>query len=228
METNTRDWAAFWSGKAAEETDFQATGRRRMDVVGFLYTVRECANLLQLSPSDRLLDIGCGTGIVALAISPYVRSIHAVDVSPGMVERARRNLSDAGNVRIDCGSILKIPADDASAEKVLAYSVLQYLPDVEAVRTAFREIVRVLAPGGRALFAANPDPAKLDAYLDFFVGPDHTARAREIALQKELLWLDQTDICALAEEEGLVASTCSLHDRIQQTFYMYDLLGVRR
>lgn len=227
-KAETRDWAAFWSGKAQEETDFQATGRRRMDVVGFLYTVRSCATMLQLGPSDRLLDIGCGTGIIALALSPFVCSIHAIDVSSGMVERARRNLADADNVRIDCGSILQIPADDRSADKVLAYSVLQYLSDADDLRAALREIARVLAPGGRVLLAANPDPARLEAYLDFFVGPDPDARDRETKLQTGLLWIDQAQICTLAEEAGFTASTHPLHARIQQAFYMYDLLGVRR
>lgn len=225
---SVRDWAAFWTEKAAEETDFQATGRRRMDVVGFLYTVRECARLLDLKPTDRLLDIGCGTGIVALTMSPFVGSIHAVDVSPGVVERARRNLSDAGNVRVNCGSIVAVPAEDSSADKVLAYSVLQYLPNKDALRQALHEIARVVVPGGRALFAANPDPAQLGAYLDFFAGPDAAARARETSFQQELLWIDQATIRSLAEEAGFAASIHPLHSRIQQAFYMYDLLGVRR
>ncbi len=226
--TGHTDWVDFWNSKAGEGTDFQATGRRRMDVVGFLYTVHECVRALQLGASDRFLDIGCGTGIIALAVSAFVRSVHAVDISPAMVERARQNLSDVPNARVDCGSIVDLPAESGCADKALAYSVLQYLSGEDAVRRAFQEVARVLRPGGRALLAANPDPKRFDAYMDFYCGNDPVAREREVAFQRNLLWLDPPIVCEMAEAVGLSATIETPHGRIQQSFYMYDLLVVRR
>src|SRR4051812_38483219 len=87
-------WDEFWDDRAAMDTDFQATGRSRMDVVGFLHTVAEVAGALALGPEDDLLDVGCGSGLMMLAVQPFVRSVHGVDISQGMVDRARRNLGE--------------------------------------------------------------------------------------------------------------------------------------
>ena len=192
-------WADFWTQKSQADTDFQATGRGTMDITGFLYTVRECANILALSPQDQLLDVGCGTGIFALALSPMVRDIKAFDLSPGAVERAQGNLSDAENVEAAVGSITAIPAPDASCDKVLAYSVLQYLGDADAVRTALSEVHRVLRPGGVALLAANPEQALWPAYLDRVCGDDADARAKETEFQKDLLWSESAESEAMAQ-----------------------------
>ena len=183
---------------------------------------------MQLQSSDRLLDIGCGTGIIALALSPMVRSIHAIDVSPAIVKRARANLADVANIRVDCGSITAIPVEAGTADKVLVYSVMQYLPDANSARQAFSEVARVLKPGGRALFAANPDPDRMEAYLDHFVGPDPVRRAREFETQRDCLWLDQPTMRRLAEEVGMTATTQTLHPRIRQHFYMFDLIAVKQ
>ena len=160
MEIETLfDWAQFWDMKSQEDTDFQATGRSIMDVAGFLYLVRECALALELVPSDEMLDIGCGTGLITLALSPFVKSIHACDISKGMIDRAHKNLSDVPNASISQGTITDSGRPTASANKVLCYSVLQYLRHEQDARKAFLEIRRLLKPNGRAFLAANPDPA---------------------------------------------------------------------
>src|SRR4051794_25547782 len=87
-------WDEFWDDRAGMETDFQATGRGRMDVIAFLHTVIEVSRILELGPADDVLDIGCGTGLMMLAVQPFVRTVHGLDISRGMVERAARNLGD--------------------------------------------------------------------------------------------------------------------------------------
>ena len=220
-------WADFWTNKSQADTDFQATGRGTMDITGFLYTVRECAKILDLGPNDQLLDVGCGTGIFALALSPMVREIQAYDLSPGAVERAQGNVSDVNNVQVGIGSITAIPAPAASCDKVLAYSVLQYLDGVDAVAMALAEIHRVLRPGGVALLAANPDQVCFGAYLDRVCGDDAEARQREVAFQKDLLWLERSNIKALGAKLGFVAETRDIHKRVWQAFYMFDLILVK-
>jgi len=155
-----QDWVTFWDTKASSPTDFQATGRGLMDTPGFLFTVREIARILSLGSEDHVLDVGCGTGIIALSLSPWVGSIVGLDISPKMVARAQENSRGAGNIQFIQGSLLNIEKVQGEFTKVLAYSVLQYLENEEQVLQAFRSVARVLPKDGMALFAANPDPPK--------------------------------------------------------------------
>ena len=158
------DWLAFWEAKAATGNDFQATGRGLMDAPGYLHTVAEVVRLLDLRQDEQLADIGCGTGLVTLSLAPWLGYIQAVDISPAVIERARHNLAGLDNVSLRVGNLTALPLPDASVDKLLAYSVLQYLGDETAVSRAMHEVARVLKPGGRALLAANPDPMRRNTY----------------------------------------------------------------
>ena len=219
------DWVGFWDAKASSPTDFQATGRGQMDVVGFLYTVREIVRLLAPEPEDVLVDVGCGTGLITLAMAPWVARIHAIDISPNMVERARTNLSSIDNVEVKVGSIAALGLPAECCDKVLAYSVLQYLDREELVSQSFREIFRVLRSGCTALLAANPDPYRREA-LAQVIGArvDQEAAQRELVLQETLLWIAPERLGALAAEAGFRARIEPINERIWQHFYMFDLV----
>lgn len=220
------DWTSFWDVKSGSDTDFQATGRGLMDIVGFLATIREIAGALNLGPDDHLLDVGCGTGIVALTLSPFVRSIHGLDISPRMIERARRNAEGFGNVEFSEGSILDLSAAPGPFTKVLSYSVLQYLPGEAEVARAFAALAGVLPPGGVALYAANPDPAHRAEYEAVAVEhcQDEAERKRTLETIDAALWVGPERMVELAAQAGLSARALPIHRQIWQHFYMYDLV----
>ncbi|HTZ00540.1 MAG TPA: class I SAM-dependent methyltransferase [Rhodocyclaceae bacterium] len=219
------DWPTFWDAKAAAGNDFQATGRGLMGVPGYLHTVAEIVRLLDLRQGETLADVGCGTGLIAMSLAPWLSRIDAVDISPAMVERARANLGDMPNVVLAPGSLTELPLGAASVDKLLAYSVLQYLGSVEAVASALREVGRVLKPGGRALLAANPDPARRPAYEDTVRGrSDGEAVAKELALLDDLLWLSAAECTRQAAAAGLAGRAEPISPRIWQHFYMFDLV----
>ena len=219
------DWAGFWDAKATAPTDFQATGRGLMDEVGFLYTVHEIVRLLAPRREQVLIDVGCGSGLISLALAPWLARIHAFDLRPNMVERARRNLSQVANVEVAVGSIADMALPDSCGDRLLAYSVLQYLDGEATLVRALREIFRVLRPGGRALLAANPDPARRGALEQVIrARPDQEAAERELALQDTLLWVTPERLCELARDAGFHAHAEAISDRIWQHFYMFDLV----
>ena len=94
---------------------------------------------------DRVLDVACGTGLVAGRISLVSRkfcAITGIDVNEGMLSVARRN----PQIEWHQGSATELPFVDGSFDVVLCQQGLQYFPDRAA---AMRGMARVLAPGGR-------------------------------------------------------------------------------
>ncbi|MEU6244397.1 class I SAM-dependent methyltransferase [Streptomyces sp. NPDC047024] len=99
---------------------------------------------LPIRPAD-VLDLGCGTGSLALLAAEQGHRVTAVDSSPAMVELARAKLAgwDAAVVR---GDAAEPPVGEGSADVVLVRHVLWALPEPGKVLRRWRELLR---PGGR-------------------------------------------------------------------------------
>jgi SAM-dependent methyltransferase len=104
-----------------------------------------------LRPGETVLDLGSGAGfdvfLAARETGPTGRVI-GVDMTPEMLARARRNAETTGqdNVEFREGRIEALPVADASVDVVISNCVINLVPDKAAV---FREVARVLRPGGR-------------------------------------------------------------------------------
>lgn len=113
--------------------------------------------LAGIAPGECILDVGCGTGTLAIEAKHRVGEsgkVYGIDPSPEMVARARMKArKSAVEVTFDTAAIEAIPFPDATFDVVLSTVMLHHLPD-EARHEGFREIRRVLKPGGR-LFAVD-------------------------------------------------------------------------
>jgi ubiquinone/menaquinone biosynthesis C-methylase UbiE len=112
------------------------------------------AELARLAPGETVLDVGCGTGSLALAAKRAVGEsglVTGVDASPEMIALAARKAQRArADVKFDIAVAERLPFPDATFDAVLATLMLHHLPG--PVRHAFaREARRVLKPGGRML-----------------------------------------------------------------------------
>lgn len=107
-------------------------------------------------PYPTALELGCGTGffILNLMQAGVIEKGFVTDISPKMVEVAKRNAANLG-LEVDGrpADAERIPYPDNSFDLVVGHAVLHHIPDVEA---AFREVLRVLRPGGRFVFAGDP------------------------------------------------------------------------
>jgi SAM-dependent methyltransferase len=107
-------------------------------------------------PYDRALELGCGTGFFLLNLiqAGVARRGSVTDLSPGMVKVATRNGQGLGlDVDGRVADAEGIPYDDDTFDLVVGHAVLHHIPDVEL---SLREVVRVLKPGGRFVFAGEP------------------------------------------------------------------------
>jgi len=104
-----------------------------------------------LKPGEVVVDLGSGGGLdvflAAQKVGPAGRAI-GIDMTPAMIDRARTNAAAGGytNVEFHLANIDQLPLADASADCIISNCVLNLAPDKPAV---FREIFRVLKPGGR-------------------------------------------------------------------------------
>lgn len=110
--------------------------------------------LAGIEPGEAVLDIGCGTGSLALAAKQRVGArgeVYGIDASPEMIARARRKATKAGStVAFETGVAETLPFPDARFDVVLSTLMLHHLP--RPVREqCVREARRVLRQGGRLL-----------------------------------------------------------------------------
>jgi ubiquinone/menaquinone biosynthesis C-methylase UbiE len=96
------------------------------------------------------VEVGCGPGRMTGALAERFEHVIALDVSPAMLDRARENVA-APHVRFELVSGERLDGvDDAAADVLVCYLVLQHLPGPGVVRTYFHEFARVLARDGQA------------------------------------------------------------------------------
>jgi predicted TPR repeat methyltransferase len=107
--------------------------------------------LLRRDRPARVLDLGCGTGLLGAALAPAGAGITGIDLSAEMLERAAARGVYARLVKSDLVEYLR-GADAGSFDAVLAADVFVYLGDLEAV---FEGVARALAPGGLFAFSVE-------------------------------------------------------------------------
>jgi arsenite methyltransferase len=129
-----------------------------------------------LRTGSTVVDVGSGAGtdllLAAKAVGPGGRAI-GVDMTESMIRKAESAAKAAGlaNVEVRRGDLLELPVEGASADVVISNGVLNLAPDK---RRAFSEVLRVLRPGGRFLYAdivvASELPQSIRGDIDLWSG----------------------------------------------------------
>ena len=146
---------------------------------------------LLVNPGD-VLDIASGDGVLAELLAPRARSIICLDLSERVVEAGKKRLGNHPNVRFERGDMHDLPNPDASVDTAFLMHALTYTRDPGAV---FREVARVLRPGG-TLLAVTLGQHRHEKAVEPF---DH-----------QNLGFEPGALARLAGDAGLDVQTCAI------------------
>lgn len=152
-------------------------------------------------PHERVLDVGCGSGQLVVALAPLVAHVTGVDLTPAMLDQARALQAKAGVANVEWlqADSRQLPVGDAAFDLVISRSMFHHAADPLGTLAEMR---RACAPGGRiAVLDLTPDPDKAVAFdaLELLRDPSH-ARA-----------LPAADLRALGSKLGLEEMTVRAH-----------------
>jgi ubiquinone/menaquinone biosynthesis C-methylase UbiE len=127
-------------------------------------------------PEDATLDVACGPGIVACAFARVARHSTGIDLTPAMLEQARKVQVEEGltNMTWDRGDVTSLPYQDGQFDVVTCRYAFHHLPDPLVV---LREMARVCRSGGRVVVAdCCPSADRAEAYdtVERLRDPSHT------------------------------------------------------
>ena len=144
----------------------------------------EAIAMLDLSPDDRVLDVGCGTGFATEGLLEYTDDVHGLDQSPHQLARAFEKFSRRGPVRFYLGDAEQLPFPNDTFDVVWSSGSIEYWPDPVAT---LRELRRVGKPGGQVLV----------------VGPDYPNRTLfQKAADAIMLFYDEEEADRMFSEAG--------------------------
>jgi SAM-dependent methyltransferase len=151
---------AMWNARAKADATFYVESHYTEKIDSF-YGRGEHRTRLLLDPvlprlgvdPKRLhaLEIGCGLGRFARALSIRFAQVTAVDVSDEMIARAERANQEHGNIAFRATDGERLPLASQTIDFVFSYEVFQHMPTHEVIQTNLREISRVLKPQGLAM-----------------------------------------------------------------------------
>src|SRR5271155_2340551 len=156
-------------------------------------------------PTDNVLDVACGAGLLTLALARLTRHVTGIDLTPAMIDQGRALQSKAGITNVDwqLNDVLPLPFPDGAYSLVVSRAAFHHFADPAAV---LAEMGRVCLRGGRiAVSDLSPDPEKADAFN----------RVEKLRDPSHVRALPPAELRALGKQNGLVEMAAASH-RIQK------------
>lgn len=165
--------AAYWKSVYADNSLLPAIYQDRRDaVLGWIQD-------LDLDPGARILEVGCGAGLVTVALARNGYTVDAVDPTVAMLQMTRNDAVRHGvqdQIRIHAADVHALPFQAHAFDLVIAVGVIPWL---HSARLAVQEMQRVLKRGGHLLVTADNN-ARLNRILDPLSSP-LSAPLRQVA-----------------------------------------------
>jgi ubiquinone/menaquinone biosynthesis C-methylase UbiE len=141
----------------------QAEGFNRSSAANDTALLDAMLDLAAPQTSDAWLEAACGPGVISRRLAPQVRSVHGIDLTPAMVELARRSAASAGteNATFAVGDATETELTDGSLDGAITRFSLHHIPVPARV---LDELARIVRPGGAIVVADHVADEDADAY----------------------------------------------------------------
>jgi SAM-dependent methyltransferase len=154
-------------------------------------------SLAGLNPSERVLDLACGTGNAAILAARAGATVTGLDAASRLIGVARSRAEAEGvAASFVVGDLLSLPFDDGAFDVALSVFGLIFAANAP---DAFAEMLRVLRPGGRAFFAVWVPAGPIDAMVGLF---GRAIAAATGASRTRFAWSDTQAVGELAARHG--------------------------
>jgi ubiquinone/menaquinone biosynthesis C-methylase UbiE len=200
---------ALWDGASAEYDDHSGHGMQSAHQIA---AWRTALRALLPRPPSRVLDVGCGTGVMSMLVAELGHNVVGIDLSEGMLAKAREKSPKRGTARFKLGDALAPGGRRGSFDAVINRHVLWTMTDPARALKNWRGMLR---PGGRLVV------------IDGLWGKEPDERIDHISHALPLIDPATTieDVRALVEAAGfvdVVVSTLDEVDRIERELQKED------
>ncbi|MFP2925789.1 amino acid adenylation domain-containing protein [Pyxidicoccus sp. 3LG] len=236
-QTQVDEWKTLW-GSVYEEALTQPRGDPLFNTAGWRSSVdgrplpedemrqwvAERVERIRALRPRRVLELGCGTGMVLFQLAPHCEAYHGVDLSQASLDYVATQLSRAGEPFRHV-TLAQGPADDVchmapgSFDAVILNSVIQYFPSIEYLMKILEGALRVVSPGGfvfvgdvrvLSLAPALRTSLELERAGETLTVTALAQRVRKAAFEEKELLVDPALFLSLPER-GIGASAVTLH-----------------
>jgi len=153
-----------------------------LPVIGKMYRRRVEMCLAECTGGERVLEVGFGSGVTFLNLHENYREIHGLDLTADVEQVARVFRARGIETDLHNGSVLAMPYAPDTFDTVLLISILEHLKPAEQ-EAAFREIARVLRPGGQVVYGV-PVERKLMVFAFRVLG--YNIREHHFSTEKQV------------------------------------------
>lgn len=167
------NWQEYWNQLARAESDPQrqvarVKNQRQLGAEDTDTVIKHLTGLLDLKPTDRLLDLCCGNGLLTRQFAQKCEQVVGIDLASAMIESARTHHS-ADNIQYFQGNTTEADSiAEGTFDKILLQFSFQYLSREEGEK-AVRGMKKLLKPGGIIVLGDIPDWNKLHVFYPSFL-----------------------------------------------------------
>lgn len=180
------NWIDYWErrGKRREGDLKKMSGYdhklARLPESSLKRLVSSIVEKLEITENDRILDVGCGAGVITTPLSIYASETVGVDASFSMIQHVTKRIKKV------VGEANRLPFIDCEFDKILCHSIFQYFPSLDYARKVTQEMYRVCKNNGIIFIVDIPDRKKREAYLRVKQPNDHNLK--RLFYTKEFFW----------------------------------------
>lgn len=161
------DWKKFWDKNAVENSNDVIVQVQRKDLASTILTVNHIVRILKIQPTDKVLDVCCGNGIITQQISLKCDSIVGVDQSNNLLQIANNDYKELNISYVNYSALeLSQSVENSYFDKIYLQFSLQYFDKKNEGEKVIEELLKCLKPNGKIFIGDITNHHKVYAFFD--------------------------------------------------------------